>query len=113
MSENQNRYLLRWLDYYDESIIQNKRRVEINDRKRSIFLDRGLIGFLKHIDCLSVLTNRDIYLYIKNEIENNSQLQGMKFCREKTFYEWLRIGKIHAFNNIDSKKPSFVKKRTG
>lgn len=77
--------------------------------KEAYFLDRGLIGFLKHIDCLCVLTNRDIYWYIKNEIENHSQLQGMKFCREKTFYEWLRIGKIHAFNNIDSKKAQLYK----
>ena len=72
--------------------------------REAYFLDKGLIGFLKHIECLCVITNKDLFRFIQDEIANNKELQGMKFCKEKTFYEWLRIGKRESLNRKQTKK---------
>ncbi len=62
-----------------------------------------LIGMLRNIDYLSVITNKDVYEFIKSEYRNNPHWQNEKLFTLKTFYEWLRIGKAHHINKTESK----------
>lgn len=67
-------------------------------------LDMGLIGMLRNIEYLSVITSKDMYEVIKNEYQHNKFWQDEKLFSLKTFYEWLRIGYKEYQNNQTTKK---------
>jgi len=77
--------------------------------REAYFLDKGLIGFLKNIECLSVVTSKDIYQYIQYEYKNNEFWKDEKLFSLKTFYEWLRIGYKEYLNNEITKKSLLYK----
>lgn len=72
--------------------------------REAYLLDNGLIGLLRQIEYLSVITSKDIYEVIKSEYQNNKFWQDKKLFTIKTFYEWLRIGYKEYQNNQTTKK---------
>ncbi|MGL5955814.1 MAG: hypothetical protein ACRC0X_04315 [Brevinema sp.] len=72
--------------------------------RESYFLDMGLIGILRNIDFMNVITSKDTYEYIKNEYQNNLLWRDEHLFTLKTFYKWIRQGKKDFLNSTISKE---------
>lgn len=74
--------------------------------REAYFLDRCILYFFEDKKYLGFTSDREIYCMLKQE-QAMGELQGIRLCKEKTFYKWLADGRkeLTLKDTVISEKP--------